>query len=240
MFRLEIEGGVARLMLDRQSVRNAIPLDGWDEGAAKVGEAVTADARVLIVAGAGGVFSAGADLSAFPALADGSASPAAFRAAMRRLFEAIEAAPVPAIALIEGPCYGAGVALALACDIRLAGPGARFAITPARMGISYPQRDVARLAAIVGRGAAARLLFTGDAIDAAEAKRIGLVDGEAAELAPIIGALLANDRESLAALKRGLALAACGVAEDEAQDERFDALFASPALAARLAARRRR
>jgi enoyl-CoA hydratase/carnithine racemase len=240
MFRLETEGGVARLTIDRPEVRNAIPLAGWEEGAAKVAEAPEAGARVLVLAGSDGAFCAGADLADFHRLIDGSASPAAFRSAMRRLFEALEAAPIPVIALIEGPCYGAGVALAVACDIRLAGVSARFAITPAKMGISYPQRDVARLVALVARGAASRLLLTGEAIDAAEAKRIGLVDGDAAELAPMLEALLANDRDSLAALKRGLALAARGVTEDEAQDARFDALFASPALAARLAARRRR
>jgi enoyl-CoA hydratase/carnithine racemase len=240
MFRLDTQGGVFRLTIDRPEVRNAIPLAGWDEGAAKVAEAVEAGARVLVIAGSGGAFSAGADLSDFPALAEGGAAPAAFRAAMRRLFEAIETAPIPAIALIEGSCYGAAVALALACDLRLAARAARFAITPAKMGIAYPQRDIARLVALLGRGAAARLLFTGDAIDAAEAKRIGLVDGDAAELAPILEALLANDRDSLATLKRGLSLAARGIDDDAAQDGRFDALFAAPSLAARLAARRRR
>ncbi len=60
--------------------------------------------------------------------------------------------------------------------MRVAGPDASFAITPARFGISYPQPDLERLASLVGPGQAARLLYTAETIDAAEAHRIGLIE----------------------------------------------------------------
>src|SRR5690606_8347347 len=155
---------------------------------------------------------------------------------------ALRALPVPTVAAIDGACYGAGVALAMACDLRLAAPDAPFAITPAKIGISYPQEDVHRLVALIGPGQAARLLFTGLSIDGAEAARIGLVDlaASAAEREEAIAAILANGAESLATLKRALRLAAKGVRSDPAQDHQFDALLGGAELARRLEAREKR
>lgn len=237
MFELSIDGGVARIALGRPDARNAIPLAGWDSLAATVREAEAA--RVLVLAGTAEAFCAGADLGDFAAMKEDLAAAAAFRGAMRRGIEAVAALPLPTIASVEGPCYGAGVALALACDLRLAGPAARFAITPAKMGISYPQEDVFRLVSLVGSAQAAKLLYTGSAIDAAEALRIGLADGAAEELDPIVAAMLACDRASTATLKRGIGLAVAGRSSDPVQDGTFDALVASPALAARLEGRRK-
>ncbi|HEX8644219.1 MAG TPA: enoyl-CoA hydratase/isomerase family protein [Allosphingosinicella sp.] len=238
MFELCTEGEVARITLARPEARNAIPLAGWDALAETVRKAE--GARVLILSGTVDAFCAGADLADFARMRGDAAAAAGFRRATRRGIEAIASFPMPSVALIGGPCYGAGVALALACDLRLAGPGARFAITPARMGISYPQEDVFRLVTLVGPAQAARLLFTGAAIDPADAIRIGLADAPAAELGEIVAAMLANDAASLATLKRGIRLAAAGVRDDAGQDAAFDALIASDAFAARLAARRRR
>jgi enoyl-CoA hydratase/carnithine racemase len=136
------------------------------------------------------------------------------------------------------------VALAMARDLRLAGEGARFAITPAKFGISYPQQDVARLVALVGPGQASRLLLGAGSIDAAEAVRIGLAELAAVDMDPAVEALaqaiLANSGESIAVLKRAIRLAGEGVARDEGQDDSFDALFGSADFRARLAALRPR
>ncbi len=152
MFRLDVEQKVARLTLERPEFRNAIPLSGWDELSQRLEEVEASDARVLLVAGAGGAFCAGADIKDFEGLRDDEAARSRFRLAMRRALDGLRALPVPAIALIEGSCYGAGVALTMACDIRVAAGDTRFAITPAKMGISYPQEDVARLVHLVGPG----------------------------------------------------------------------------------------
>ena len=233
MFRLDQDGEIARLTLDRPEARNAIPLAGWDMLAARLDEVADSAARTLVVGGAGGAFSAGADLKDFPALNRDAALRTRFRTSMRAALDQLANLPIPTIARIDGPCYGAGVALAMACDLRLATAAARFAITPAKLGISYPQEDVHRLAALVGPGQAARLLLGAATVDAADAARIGLVEMVGADEGPLLDTILANAPESLAALKRAIRL---GRASDAGQDEMFDALIASEALPGRLEA----
>lgn len=224
MFRLVQDGDVARLTLDRPEARNAIPAAGWAELARLL---AGVEGRLFVVQGAAGAFCAGADLGDLAALP---------RPDMRAALDTLRDLPMPTIACIEGPCYGAGVALALACDLRVAGRQARFAITPAKIGVSYPQEDVHRLVALVGPGQAARLLFTAASIDGAEAIRIGLAELDALDEA----AILANDAASLAELKRSIRLATDGVRADPEQDRRFDALLGGEAVARRLEALRRK
>lgn len=238
MFHLERDGDAARLVLDRPQARNAIPLAGWSELEARLDEAEASSARLLIVSGAAGAFCAGADLGDFAELQSDPAARIRFREDMRRALDRLGALALPTLAHVEGPCYGAGVALAIACDLRAAAPGARFAITPAKYGIAYPQEDIHRLVELVGSAQAARLLYTGLAVDAGEAVRIGLA--ELTDPAEAIAAMLANDPDSLATLKRGIRLAAAGRRSDGGQDRAFDALFGSEALARRLEAARRR
>lgn len=244
MFELTLDGPVARLRLNRPKTRNAIPARDWALLAHRCGEAARSGARLLIMSGTSEAFCAGADLDDFSAFATDPKSATAFRLMMRSGLDAFRDLPIATIAAIEGPCYGAGVALAMACDIRVAAEGARFAITPAKFGISYPQEDVARLVALVGPGQASRLLLGAGTIDSAEATRIGLVEVMTAEieaaLDELAAAILANSGESIAVLKRGIHLAGQGVACDPGQDRRFDGLFGSPDFRERLAALRPR
>jgi len=235
MFALEIDDDMARITLQRPERRNAIARDGWASLAAWIGEADASAARLLVVTGSSGAFCAGADLSDFPMALDAAAE---FRLAMRTALDRLRDAAIPTIALIDGACYGAGMALAMACDLRFATPASQFAIPPAKIGISYPQEDVHRLVELVGPGQAARLLYSGQGIDAAEALRIGLVEmvAEADEGEAYLAAIRANGAESLVALKRAVRLAAAGVRQDEDQDARFDALLGGPELARRLEA----
>lgn len=245
MFDLSIDGGIARLRLSRPHTRNAIPLSGWAALGDRAEKAAAAGARVLLVSGMpGGPFCSGADISDFDSFAADAEARTRFRHAIRSGLDRLRAG-IPSIALVEGPCYGAGVALAMACDIRFAGPAAQFAITPAKLGISYPQEDVLRLVSLVGAGQAARLLLGAQSIDGAEAERIGLAEryvasGLEAEVDAAAAAVAANDLDSLATLKRGIALAASGVASDDDQDRRFESLLGSKALARRLASHRDR
>ena len=238
MFDLRLQDGVARLILARPDARNAIPADQWRPLGALAEGAVAEGARLLILEGEGRAFCAGADLKDFTAMHRDPEAATAFRQAMRHGIESIAALPVPTLAAIDGPCFGAGVALAMACDLRFAGSHASFAITPAKYGISYPQEDVARLVALVGPGQASRLLLGAATIGGEEALRIGLADLPLAELDPLVAALHDNSAASFATLKRGIALAATGVIRDDAQDRRFDALIAGDPLAAALAALR--
>ncbi|HTU10569.1 MAG TPA: enoyl-CoA hydratase/isomerase family protein [Allosphingosinicella sp.] len=240
MFRLDCNDDHARLTLDRPEARNAIPAAGWAALAEIVREVEASDVRFLVVTGAGGTFCAGADLADFPAMRGDDAAAARFREAMRATLDRLRGLAIPTVALIDGPCYGAGVALAMACDFRIASLTARFAITPAKLGISYPQEDVHRLVELVGPGQAARLLFTAAPIHGEEARTIGLVDDHMPGEEALFDAILANDRESLRLLKEAISRARRGVRSDPEMDTRFDALIASENMARRLEALRRK
>ncbi len=182
MIRLDADGGIAWLRLDRPQARNALAMADWEDLAQYAEEVRRSEARLLIVVGEGNCFCAGADLGEFGELQASEAARRRFRTSMRAALDGLAGLPIPTIASIEGACYGAGVALAMACDIRFAAPEARFAITPARIGIGYPQEDVHRLVSLVGPGEAARLLrelerFKGD--DPLNYRTAALVDGRA-------------------------------------------------------------
>lgn len=175
MIQLHQDGPIATITLERGEARNALPMAGWEALAETVRG--IGDARAVILrSGVGGIFSAGADIGEFARLQADPALRTTFRQAMRTGIDALAALPMPVIAAIDGGCFGAAVALALAADIRIAGDQAVFAVTPARLGIGYPQADVARLVAQIGRGQASRLLFTAERIGADAAERIGLAE----------------------------------------------------------------
>lgn len=222
MIRLSQSGRIATIALDRGAARNAIPIAGW-EALRETIEALR-DVSVLILrSDIPGIFSAGADIAEFASLQADPAQRPRFREAMRGAIEALAAAPFPTIAAIDGGCFGAGVALVLGADIRIAGRDAAFATTPAKLGIAYPREDVARLAAQVGKGQAARMLFGAGTLTADEAARIGLVE----LLAPIAAEVAETLAESIAANAPGAVgqlkriLADPGAEHDPAFDEAF-------------------
>ena len=136
---------------------------------------------------------------------------------MRRGLDSLRDLTIATVALVEGPCYGAGVALALACDLRIAGPGARFAITPAKFGISYPQEDVAGLVALVGPGQASRLLL--GAGDVTSTRLPAVHELTEADLKPLRELLAATDllvTQPIADDYRGLPVGAHQLADQDA------------------------
>ncbi|HEX8447623.1 MAG TPA: enoyl-CoA hydratase/isomerase family protein [Sphingomonas sp.] len=234
MIGYDVQEGVATVSLDRATARNAVPIADWDTLARTIG-AAAGQARVILLRSAvPGTFCAGADLGEFAAMMADPALVARFRRAMAGAMTAVADAAVPVIAAIDGGCFGAGVALAMACDLRIAGAEAAFAIPPARLGISYPAGDIQRLRTLVGPGQAARLLLTGDRIDAAEAARIGLVELSVPNAKPVgremAARIAANSGASVAALRAVLR-------GQEDGDARFDALFAGPDLRTRFTRR---
>lgn len=189
--RLDRQGPVVRLLIDRADKRNAMDQAMWAAVPSLLAEA-SADpaARVLVLQSAEpGLFCAGADIAEMaPRRADRDWLAANQAAINRAQFELARTA-LPTIAFIDGDCIGGGCGLALACDIRVASTKARFGVTPARLGLTYPLHDTKLLVDLVGPGQAKRLLFTAGLIDAHEAQRIGLVELEAEsahELAAII------------------------------------------------------
>jgi enoyl-CoA hydratase/carnithine racemase len=237
MFRLDIDSNVARIVIDRGGKRNAIPIDQWGALERLVMEAQASSVRLVVITSADREsFCAGADLSELSDLTEHVRMRAVFRGAMSSALNRIRQLNKPTLAAIEGGCFGAGVSLAMACDMRVAGPEAQFAITPARFGISYPQADLNALIKLVGPGQAARLVYSAEHIDAHEALRIGLVE-MISEERPVgeatIRRIAGNAPNSLCALKATLA-------GRWGTDQRFDDAFASPDFVERAEAFRSR
>jgi enoyl-CoA hydratase/carnithine racemase len=174
---LMFDGACATLIFDRPDRRNAINLASWRALPLLIGDAVARrETRVIVIRGAGGNFAAGADIAEFDIVFADRTATLAYLDDMSAATAAIEAAPVPVIAQINGLCIGAGVAIAAACDLRIAADDARFAITPAKLGLAYSAADTRRVIRAIGASATRDLLFTGRTIAAAEALALSLVD----------------------------------------------------------------
>lgn len=234
MMEVHWDGPIATVALARDGARNAVPIAGWEQLASL---APTLDgARVVVLQSRmPGMFSAGADITEFSVLQADPLLRSRFRTAMRMGIEALAALPMPVLAAIDGGCFGAAVALILAADFRIAGEAARFAVTPARLGLGYPREDVARLMRQVGRGRAAELLFTGEAIDADAAAAIGLVERRVSDARMAARALARRIAENAPNAVRYLKHA-LRRPDDADLDLAFDAAFGGAELAEGLAA----
>ena len=230
--RLVREGAVARLLIDRTSKQNAFTQEMWETLPELVAEATANPAvRVLILQSAAGTtFCAGADIAEFSAGASDPDWRSRNQAAIRRAQHELARAEKPTIALIEGNCIGGGCGLAIACDLRVAAPAARFGITPSRLGLVYSLHDTKLLVDLVGPSQAKRILFTGSLIGADEAQRIGLVDlvdEDAAEAADALAKEIASSSpHSVRASKKMIRRILDGQAEDDEETLRqFDSAF---------------
>jgi enoyl-CoA hydratase len=175
--RLDLRPPVAQVTLDRPKVLNALNAVTFAELAAAFESLAADDAvRVVLLTGAGGrAFAAGADISELAQAAtpeDGRA----FALRGQQVFRRIETLDKPVIACIQGFALGGGCELAMACTFRIAAEDARLGQPEVKLGILCGYGGSQRLPRLVGRGAALKLLLTGDPIDAREALRIGLVD----------------------------------------------------------------
>lgn len=171
-------GASAVVTLNRPSKRNAVTLPMWKDIARLFGELGGDETvRSVVLTGAGGNFSVGADISEFESVRDNIALSAEYEVAVDAATEAIAEVAKPTIAVVDGFCLGGGCHLAMACDFRFAKNGAAFGIPAARLSIVYGFRSTRRLLALVGLTQAKRILFLGERFDAAEAVRIGMADG---------------------------------------------------------------
>ena len=174
------EDKTAIVTLARPGRRNALTLAMWQEVARLFGELGRDEAlRAIILTGAGGHFSVGADISEFGTVRSTVAQSVAYEEAVDAASQAIANQPKPVIAAVSGFCLGGGCHLSMACDFRFAGRTAEFGIPSARLSIVYGLDSTQRLFALVGLSAAKRILFSGERFGAAEAVRIGFADLEA-------------------------------------------------------------
>lgn len=167
------ETGVATLTLDRQHRKNAVPSHGWAELARLFHEiAHDSTVRVLVVTGAGKSFCTGADLAENAAPAHPLQSMIPVNAAALALHEL----PKPTIAMVNGDAVGAGMNLALGCDLVVAAESARFSEIFVRRGLSLDFGGSWLLPRLVGMSKAKELALFGDILSAREAHDLGLVN----------------------------------------------------------------
>jgi enoyl-CoA hydratase len=191
--RLAINDGVAAILIDRPQARNAMTWAMYGQ-LADICARIAADpaVRVATIRGAGGeAFVAGTDIEQFTTFRDGEDGIAYERAIDERV-GLIEALPMPTIAVVEGWAIGGGLAIAAACDLRVATPDASFGVPIARtLGNCLSMNNIARIIAAFGVARVKRMLLLADTIGADEALACGFVtaiadagaiDAEAARL----------------------------------------------------------
>ena len=174
--RTERRGSALWIRVDRPAARNAMTFAMYDRIAA-ICRHVNADTSVnaVVLTGSGDAFVAGTDIAEFVDFKEASQA-LDYERRMDAWLGAIEAVRVPTIAALRGPVVGGGLAIAAACDLRIAAPSARFGVPVARtLGNCFSAANLVRLAALVGLGRVKELVLTARLIDADEARTIGLV-----------------------------------------------------------------
>lgn len=167
-------GDRADLVLRRPEVLNAMSIEVFDGLAAAADEvAGNEDIRVLVVSGEGKSFSSGIDTSTFGTV---SGDPETQIARAQSGFRKIAALPIPTIAAVRGHALGAGLQLALACDLRVMARDASVGLLEARYGLVPDLGGTQRLPALVGPGRAKKMIWLAERIDGTEAERIRLAE----------------------------------------------------------------
>ena len=229
---VEIDAGVATVVLNRPDVRNVISDPPLVHELPLVLDTLGAsdDVRVIVLTGAGSAFSAGGNVRQMHERAGSFAGPTeaiadGYRRGIQRLIRAVVGVEVPVIAAVNGPAIGAGFDLALACDLRLASRTARFGETFVRLGLIPGDGGSWLLPQAVGLQRASELAYTARLVDADEALALGLVLslhepdellGAARELA---GSIAAQPGTALRYTKRLLSRARNGTPFGEILDE---------------------
>ena len=201
--------GVAKLTLNNPPL-NLVTLEMTRRLIEAIDELEGDDAvRAVVVTGAGEkAFCAGSDVKEFAEVRD--------RVVEKKLaqeneaFGRFESLSKPAIAAIEGLAYGGGCEISMACDLRIAGEGAKFALPEVRLGVVPGSGGLFRLPELVGPARAMELMYLGEPVDASEAERLGLVNevvpyGEGLQRAlGVARSISRQPKEAVAAIKRGV------------------------------------
>jgi enoyl-CoA hydratase len=174
----ETEEGIGLVTFNQPAKRNAMSVEMWDGLAAILDTFATDPAvRVVVLTGAGNkAFVSGADISQFEAERGDADAQQEYDRLTSAGRAKLAAFPKPVIARIRGYCLGGGLGIAMHADLRIAAVDSEFGIPDARLGIVYGFDMVRTLVSLVGPAHARMLLYTGNRIDAVEARRIGLVN----------------------------------------------------------------
>ena len=203
---LKIEGGVARIFLNRNDKVNALDsqlLALLLQAIQKAG--ANGDTRAVLLGGHGRAFCGGADVDELSRLTEATAG--AFVERIHRVCQAIRELAVPVVARLHGAVIGAGLEIAAACDLRIAAEGTKFSMPEVRLGIPSVV-EAALLPRLIGSGRAAWLVLTGEPIDARRAYEWGLVEeiGGDDAVERVVRNILAGDPQALKLQKELLQL----------------------------------
>ena len=177
MLKVEKRGAVGWIIFDQPAKRNAINGEMW-RGIPPAMARFDADPEVRCVAfrGAGSeAFAAGADISEFEKNRAKTSSVSQYDGLLDQVLHAIQGSPKPSLAMIHGFCFGGGVEVALACDLRYCGQSAQFSIPAAKLGLAYNVEGHKRLIETIGHARTREMMFLGRRYSADEAFQIGLV-----------------------------------------------------------------
>ncbi len=214
------DGRVVLASIDRQHRRNAVDHATLVELTSALDDAAQSLARVFVLTGSGGHFSAGADLTGVEG--------GAFQSALRQVLNTLEQIPLVTMVAVDGSCLGLGMQLAGFSDLRVATPTARFGVPAAKLGLAIDMATAARIERLCGAGCARAMLLAAQTFSGGEAAAMGLADrlgdldtalswaAEIAELAPLT---IAAHKAALAAsfeVERGALTAAAVAAFDRA------------------------
>jgi enoyl-CoA hydratase/carnithine racemase len=226
--RLDEEGAVSVVTLERPAARNAVARATMRELAVAIDKVEDSSARVLVVTGSGTrVFVSGGDLKELAEIRTFEGAKA-MAEEMRTVLDRLATLPIPVIAAMNGDAYGGGAEVAVACDIRIAAADIKCAFNQVALGIMPAWGGIERLTALVGRGRALLLMVTGRVVPADVAFQLGLFDevvprdGFEAHWRAIAAQIAQFPREALAGIK-----AAQRAAFPSARPDLADAAIAS-------------
>jgi len=163
-------GHVMTLEMQREDRRNALNCELVDSLREAIEQAAADDVHAIVITGAGNVFSSGADLTDAAGMAEKLPDKA------KALNLAIDVAPIPVIGAINGPAIGAGVILAMICDLRVVAPDAYFQFPVAKYGLALDNWSIRRLTSLVGAGRARGMLMAAERLTADAALHTGMAN----------------------------------------------------------------
>jgi enoyl-CoA hydratase/carnithine racemase len=228
-FRVQIDGPVATVILDRPEARNAQTPAMW-LALKEFAHSLSGEIRIVVVRGEGPAFSAGLDRTVMGSELAGIASLTPSEAHARIVeyqsgFTWLHRPDLISVAAVQGHAIGAGFQLALACDLRVAAEDVSFSMAEVTLGLVPDLAGTKRLVELVGYARALELCATGRRVGAAEAERIGLVNlvvppgdlqGATSDL---VAALLASNRDSVVEIK---ALVSAAAGNSHAEQQRLE------------------
>jgi enoyl-CoA hydratase/carnithine racemase len=173
---LEIDGAIAIVTLNRPDKMNALNAEMWRDLAAAFGTIAAAQGlRCVLLRGAGGNFAAGADLAEFSTLRANAAQAEAYGKMMLATLYKIRDCTLPTIAWIEGNCLGAGLEIAVMCDLRVGAENSKYGAPIQKIGVTMPYPELAAMVGVMGRAAVLEMLLEGGVYPADWALRVGLL-----------------------------------------------------------------